>query len=625
MDSKLAGRGDRSEESITGLLQGWAERAPGRAAISAPGRRSLTYGDLYAQVENTVKRLNQLGVGRNDRVAMVLHNGPEMAVAFLAVSSGATCAPLNPDYGVREFEFYLSDLNPRALILQSGLDSPATGVAEKHGIPIIELGAVPQAEAGLFTLAGEERALVCEGGMAQAGEVALVLHTSGTTARPKIVPLRHTNLCASAFNIKAAYELAPDDCCLNVMPLFHIHGLVAAVLSTVAAGASVACTPGFEASRFFGWLEAFCPSWYTAVPTMHMAVLGQAASDTSISSRGSLRFIRSCSAALPPQVMAALEDTFGVPVLEAYGMTEAAHQMTSNPLPPSQRKPRSVGIPTGPQVAIMDGDGRLLTTGETGEILIHGVNVFMGYESNPEANKAAFVDGWFRTGDQGFLDGDGYLFITGRMKEIINRGGEKVAPREIDEMLLEHPAVAQAATFAVPHSTLGEDVAAAVVLHPHCRATERELRDLAFARLAEHKVPSQIVIVDTIPKGPTGKVQRIGLAEALAPTLKAEYVAPTTALEAALARIWAEVLGLEEVGIHDNFFRLGGNSLLAAQVISQLRETRGVRMALSALFAMPTVAGLAATVEQAENDNVGSLHAEKRDDLQNALRRLGYF
>jgi acyl-CoA synthetase (AMP-forming)/AMP-acid ligase II len=296
------------------------------------------------------------------------------------------------------------------------------------------------------------------------------------------------------------------------MPLFHIHGLMAGVLASLAAGAQVSCTPGFNALRFYAWLEEVRPSWYTAVPTMHQAILARAERHREVVARSRLRFIRSSSAPLPPQVMAELEATFDVPVIEVYGMTEAAHQMTSNPLPPGTRKPGSVGIAAGPEVGIMDERGNLLDRGQIGEVVVRGPNVMPGYEANPEANAAAFTNGWFRTGDQGVLDGDGYLRITGRLKELINRGGEKISPVEIDEALMQHPAVQQVVSFAMPHATLGDEVAAAVVLRDGQVTSERELRRFAASCLPHFKVPRRIVIVSELPKGATGKLQRIGLA-----------------------------------------------------------------------------------------------------------------
>jgi acyl-CoA synthetase (AMP-forming)/AMP-acid ligase II len=299
------------------------------------------------------------------------------------------------------------------------------------------------------------------------------------------------------------------------MPLFHIHGLIAAVLASLAAGGSTFCTPGFNALRFFAWLGEARPTWYTAVPTMHQAILARAARNPEAVAAAKLRFIRSSSASLPPQVMAELEALFSCPVIESYGMTEAAHQMTSNPLPPAPRKPGSVGIAAGPEVAIMAEDGGLLGPDTVGEIVIRGPNVTAGYVNNPSANEAAFAHGWFHTGDQGTLDADGYVRVTGRLKEIINRGGEKISPREVDEVLMDHPAVAQVVTFAMPHDKLGEEVAAAVVLRDGQAATEGEIRAFCATRLADFKVPRKIVILDEIPKGATGKLQRIGLAQKL--------------------------------------------------------------------------------------------------------------
>ena len=342
-----------------------------------------------------------------------------------------------------------------------------------------------------------------------------MLHTSGTTSRPKIVPLTQANVTASASHIRDSLALTPVDRCLNIMPLFHIHGLIAAVLSSLSAGAHISCSPGFNALKVFQWFAEVKPSWYTAVPTMHQAILDRAPRNAEIVAGMDLRFARSSSSSLPPQVMAALEETFGCPVIEAYGMTEAAHQMASNPLPPLARKPGSVGLAAGPEVAVMASDGALLGAETVGEIVIRGPNVTAGYENNPTANAEAFTHGWFHTGDQGVLDGDGYLRITGRLKEIINRGGEKISPREVDEVLMDHPAVSQVVTFALPHPKLGEDVAAAVVLRDGRSATDRELRDFTATRLADFKVPRKLVFLDEIPKGATGKLQRIGLAEKL--------------------------------------------------------------------------------------------------------------
>ncbi|MFP6741170.1 MAG: acyl--CoA ligase [Alphaproteobacteria bacterium] len=481
-------------------------------AISAPDRESLTYGGLRALARRTVGALNRLGLGRNDRVAIVLPNGPEMASAFVTIACGATTAPLNPAYRKDEFAFYMKDIAAKALVVEQGSESPAVAAARESGIAIHEIVVGSDDPAGGFSFPGDDG---CDAILAEADDVALLLHTSGTTSRPKIVPLTHGNLCASAANIRAALNLTGQDRCLNIMPLFHIHGLIAAVSATLGAGASVYCTPGFNALRFFSWLSDARPSWYTAVPTMHQAILSRAARNADAVSEAGLRFIRSSSSSLPPQVMAALEATFDAPVIESYCMTEATHQMASNPLPPLARKPGTVGIAAGPEVSVMSENGELLKPGATGEIVIRGPNVTPGYEANPTANAEAFIDGWFRTGDQGVIDPEGYLTITGRLEEIINRGGEKISPREVDEVLMDHPAVAQVVTFAMPHDKLGEEVAAAVVLRDGESAAERDIRDFVETRLADFKVPRKILFIDEITKGSAGKLQRIGLAEKL--------------------------------------------------------------------------------------------------------------
>lgn len=488
----------------------------GSRAIGAPGQSWLAGPALHALAHQAGAALNAGGIGRDDRVAIVLPNGPAMATVFVSVATFAAAAPLNPGYKPDEFEFYLSDLQPRAVMLQKGDDTPARAVATRLGIPVIEIVADAS---GNFTLHGLVPGAAARPGPATADDLALVLHTSGTTARPKIVRLTNGNLSASARHIAESLALTPADVCLNVMPLFHIHGLIAAVLSSLRAGGGVCCTPGFNAFKFAEWVETVHPTWYTAVPTMHQAILMRARSAPDRARAMGLRLIRSSSASLPPQVMLELEQVFGSPVIEAYGMTEAAHQMCANPLPPRARKPGAVGVAAGPEVAVMDTDGRILAQGDIGEVVIRGPNVTPGYDNNPEANERAFTDGWFRTGDQGRIDEEGYLFLTGRLKEQINRGGEKISPLEIDTVLLDHPALAQVVTFGIPHDKLGEEVGVVVVTMPGMTVTEQEVRDFAATRLAAFKVPRRVLVMDDVPKGATGKVQRIGLAAKLAEQL----------------------------------------------------------------------------------------------------------
>ncbi|MEP4194941.1 MAG: acyl--CoA ligase [Aliishimia sp.] len=486
-------------------------------AIGAPGRSWLTYGALEQLTHAVSNSLHSMGVARSDRVAIVLPNGPEMAAAFVCVAQVATTAPLNPGYREDEYVFYLEDLKAKALLVAEDYDGPALAAANRLGMGVIRLCVPEDATAGWFSLTSDMSGHA-DTDAPQGDDVALILHTSGTTSRPKIVPLLQSNVAASAQHIRASLDLTPDDRCMNVMPLFHIHGLIAAVAASLSAGASIWCAPGFDALKFFGWMKEADPTWFTAVPTMHQAILSRSGRNADVIAGARLRFLRSSSASLPAQVMVALNETFGAPVIEGYGMTEAAHQMASNPLPPRAQKPGAVGVEAGPKVRTAHETEDRLIDG-LGEIVISGPNVTPGYEGNPDANAKSFfmADGarWFRTGDQGAFDSDGYLELTGRLKEIINRGGEKISPLEVDGVLLDHPDIAQVVTFALPHPKLGEEVAAAVVLNAASEATERDIRDFATTRMADFKVPRKVIILEEIPKGATGKMQRIGLAKKL--------------------------------------------------------------------------------------------------------------
>ncbi len=489
-------------------------------ALGAPGRDWMTYGGLRQQSIYVANAMHAFGVGRADRVAIVLPNGPEMASAFFSVAQVATTAPLNPAYKEDEYAFYLEDLKAKALIVASDYDGPAIPAAERIGIPLIRLEIDESKPAGAFELTAHATGGQADETAPDETDIALILHTSGTTSRPKIVPLSQSNVHASAQNIQGSLRLSKDDRCLNVMPLFHIHGLIAAVAATFASGGQISCAPGFNALGFFSQLKEVEPTWYTAVPTMHQAILARADRNRQIIETSRLRFIRSSSASLPAPVMEELVEAFGAPVIEAYGMTEATHQMCCNPLPPRAQKPGSVGVPAGPEVRIAsETEDTLLAADGTGEIVISGPNVTQGYEGNEKANAENFfeVDGrrWFRTGDQGAFDAEGYLRLTGRLKEIINRGGEKISPLEVDAVLLSHPEIGQAVCFAVPHAKLGEEIAAAVVLSEGSRLTEKEIRAFASERLAKFKVPATVKILDELPKGATGKIQRIGMAEKL--------------------------------------------------------------------------------------------------------------
>lgn len=468
----------------------------------------VTYQSLRQQVLAMADALASAGIRPGDRVAIALPNGLPAIVSFLAASIAGTAAPLNPAYPYEEFLFFLSDTNARVLLCPPVGAEFARSAAADREIPILSVemtdkGNVHLVDAPTGTSATEPAA----------DDIALILHTSGSTGRPKRVPLRHFNLAVSSANIANTYALSEEDVSLCIMPLFHIHGLIGSTMATLLSGGTLVVPSKFNALSFWRTAREHRVTWFSGVPTMHQLLLARTHRKPVEAS--SLRFIRSCSAPFSPELIHRIEEIFGVPFVEAYGMTEAAHQMTSNPLPPRHRKPGSVGVGTGLRVRIMDKPGNSLENNQRGEIAIQGANVFRGYENNPEANARAFVNGWFRTGDQGYLDQDCYLHLTGRIKDIIIRGGENIAPHEVDEILLRHPAVAAAVTFGCAHPTLGEEVAAAVVLHEPHGATESALIKHCRERLAEHKCPKKIYLVKSIPTTATGKIRRRAVAAAL--------------------------------------------------------------------------------------------------------------
>jgi acyl-CoA synthetase (AMP-forming)/AMP-acid ligase II len=480
---------------LSTLLDALNAAPDGRWAVILPdtGQR-VTYGSLRARVTELAAALRAAGVGAGDRVAIALPNGLPSLVSLVAASLAGTAAPLNPAYTYEEFRFYMEDTGAK-LLISDGVEEARRAAAD-GGLPVL-----PPDAAG----AGSPPP-------PSPDDIALVLHTSGSTGRPKRVPLRHANLAVSIENIRSTYRLGPDDVSLCVMPLFHVHGLMASAMATLASGGTVVLPARFNPLAFRRLIREHGVTWYSAAPSIHqLALARQSEPGAGI---GTLRFVRSCSAALPRELMGRMEDYFGAPVLEAYGMTEASHQMASNPLPPAVRKPGSVGTGTGVGIRIRNDRGEPLAVGQAGEVCIQGPNVIREYEDNPEATASSFFDGWFRTGDQGVLDQDGYLRLTGRLKELINRGGEKIAPREIDDVLLAHPAVSEAVCFGVPHAIWGEEVVAAVVLREPGAAAEADLIAYCRERLAEFKCPKRIHVTRTLPRTASGKIQRLSVANA---------------------------------------------------------------------------------------------------------------
>ena len=480
-----------------------------KIAITSENKSQISYKNLKIFIDNISKQLSGNGITNKDRAAIVLPNGPTMATSFLGISSYMSAAPLNPSYKSEEYEFYLKDLNPKILIVEKNSKNPSIEIAKKLNIEICELKIHKDQPEGLFNLFENKS----DYSLPDENDEALVLHTSGTTSRPKIVPLSNNNIYSSSENISKSLDLTDKDHCLNIMPLFHIHGLIAVLATSMKVGASICASSGFNALKFLDLAKSEKITWYSGVPTMHQAILLRANKSGDVAKKLNLRLIRSSSASLPPAVFKNLNEVFNCPVIEAYGMTEATHQMTSNPLPPKQQKAGFVGIPAGPEVCIMDDNGNILKQGNVGEICIKGDNVTLGYENNDDANKTSFTNGWFRTGDQGYFDNDGYLKISGRLKEIINKGGEKISPLEVDNILMDHPSIDQAVCFGYEDKMLGENIASAIIIKDGMECSENEVLNYAEKKLAKFKIPKKIFFVDEIPKGATGKLQRNVLAK----------------------------------------------------------------------------------------------------------------
>ncbi|MVT65637.1 AMP-binding protein [Bradyrhizobium pachyrhizi] len=602
------GAGRRPFPCVRDLLADHAETAPERYAILAPARRPMTYGALWTQANEVVFGLRNVGVRRTDRVAVVLSDGPEVAVAAITVAAGAVCVPLNPGFTCDEYLRYFGELQLAALLTHADLNSASRRAAQIQGVPVIDVSMRPNEGAGAFSVAGRAPQLLVDDEFASSADDAFILMTSGSTSRPKTVPLTHASVCLSADNVGAVLELEARDRLLSVLPLFHGHGLISGLLAALAAGSSTVCPPGFDATAFFGWLMEFRPTWYTAVPAIHRALLAAADPYRQAAQRSSLRLVRSASTSLSSEVLEGLEALFGVPVIDTYGMTEAATQIAANPL--QRRKRGSVGRPAGPEIGILDRRGRRLPSGKRGEIALRGPTITRRYDNDAAATASAFQDGWFRTGDLGYLDADRYLFIVGRIKEIIHKGGQKIAPAEVESALLSHPAVIEAAVFPVPHERLGADVAAAIVLRQDAKVSVQSLRDFARGRLAGFKVPGLIVIVPEIPKGPGGKIKRNELAAGLSKTRPIQDdgkgVAPSSELERQLAGIWKDILDIDRISVDQDVFALGVDSLAMTQLILRVEECFGIMLSFEDIFNSSTVAALALRLESSK-ESAGSL------------------
>lgn len=587
---------DRVFPDILNLLKQQASDLGSKSALEFEGYETISYRDLHARVIAAAQRLSGAGLaksGQRPRIGIVMPNGLQLATTLLSVSVVGAALPFNPGYTVVEFEAYFKDTKIDALIVSDKDRSNALLAATVLGIPVIRVGKdgdvlAPFVQVGPLSVP-------------QPNDVALVLLTSGSTGRAKSVPLTHRNVCTSARDVCRSLELTSEDRCLAMWEQYHVGGLVDLLLAPLASGGTVICTKGFHAAEFYRLLGAAKPTWFQVVPTTLNDIVGHARRHGLTPQGTSLRFLRSVAAALPPRLMAEAEELFQLPVITTFGMTEAGPLITSTPLPPAVRKPGSVGKSCGCEIRIADMNGNTLPAGTEGQVAIRGDNVFPGYEGDAAANTAQFRDGWFFTGDLGRLDADGELTLTGRLKQLINRGGEKVNPQEVDDALLSHPAVAEAACFSVAHATLGEDVAAAVVLRG--TAEVESIRRHLATLLAPFKIPARIQVMESLPRNAVGKVDRLALAEAMAKadTQTVKTSAAPSPLEERIAKVWARELNLPNVNVDADFRSIGGDSLSAVRIFLAIETELGHTLPESSLTQIHTVRDMVRVIEQGQS------------------------
>ncbi len=596
-------------QTIYDVVRHWADRTPAAPAFLALDRPPIDYRTLKRAVDQIGTELAACGVRRHDRIAIAEPGGTDVAIAAVGVWSHAAAVPINPKLTPGEMALALRDLRVKTLAVTEPEASPARDLARRIGLPVLSITRDIEADSYRIEIEGGPLGPPGPREPARADDPVLILATSGTTSHSKIVPLLQRHLRARGALNSRFLELTPDDRALNLMPLFHGGGLSAGIATCLFAGSSVCPLPGLDAETFYQHLEALEPTYAMGAPTVFSSILDQADRFPSAiaKARPSLRMIRTGAGKLDTVLADRLQETFDAPVIQVYGSSESGW-LACDPVSIERRKPGSVGLPRPNEVAVFGEDGKFAPAGIVGEIGARGEAVFEAYENGGPSNASVFADGWYRTGDAGYFDEDGYLFLTGRLNEVINRGGQKVAPTEIDEALQSHPSIRAAAAFPIPHATLGEEIAATVVATEGESADEQDLLRYLRERLAPYKLPRRIVFVDDIPKGPTGKVQRHKLAETLGLSTTASDSAhqdvaqdrPATPLEETLRALWAKALGRKDVGLHDDFFMLGGDSLQAVNLFLDIERHLGRRLPRAILFDSATVAEMAARIEAEE-------------------------
>jgi acyl-CoA synthetase (AMP-forming)/AMP-acid ligase II len=561
--------------------------APASPAILAPGRPPLSYSALLRSIAELRVQFAGAGLVNGHRVALALPDGPDFLVTLLAATAFGPCAPLDPSASRQEYQGYFSQLRASSLITTGS----AISAAKAQGMRVIELGDHLRVQRCYPECGPTEPPATTS--------ACLLMFTSSTTGIPKLVPIAPANLEASCRDEARVLDLTGQDRLLNLTPQFNLRGLRTA-LSQLCLGGSVVCPPRFDPDSFPQWLEEFEPTWISVAAPGLNALCSLSRQIPGLWRGTGVRFIRSGGTAPDPHILRELEQLSGVPVLDGYGTTETGGATRETV---GWRKPGSVGRTTGAEIAIFDDAGSPVGPLAPGEIAIRGANVTSGYLENDDANRRAFHAGWFRTRDQGYLDEDGFLFLTGRIDDVINRGGQKVQPQDVEAVLKDHPAVEDAAVFGVAHKTLGEEVAALVVLNAVLNSgpvAEIELRRFAETRLTSYKVPHSIQFVDQIPRTGAGKLQRRLLRDTYGQFTNLEQApeAPATETEKALAAIWESELRQGPISREANFFSLGGDSLTAALVGTQIQSTFGVNLDLRAFVEYPRLRDLSRVLDE---------------------------
>lgn len=607
------------------LIAQQASISPDATAINSDGG-SLSFAQLL-QIQNDFGNyLRNKGVEVDSKVALILSQGPTMAICALSVAQVATCVPLNPDYTSEELQNCLNQIQPILVITTRELNKK---VLESHlddKFKVIEVELTMDFK-GL--IAGSVQIPTTDATSlpnTKGNTIAYQLFTSGSTSQPKMVPLTHEQLLVSTQNLISSLRLSAEDRCLNMMTMFHVGGLLDLLIAPLSVGCQVFITSEIGSHTFFKVAHDFKPTYLQAVPTLLKDFLNyaeiQSLQKETISP---LRFIRSVSAPLTIDLAQRAEAFFNCKVIEIYGMTETAGVISSNPLPPGERKISSVGVPVNEvKVQIIDSQNNPLGSNEVGKIIVKGKNVFKGYVTSQLENQSLFVGEWFITGDLGYKDEEGYLFLTGRIKDMINRGGEKISPLEIDWVIQQHPSVLEAACFAIPHKNLGEEVAAAIVLNSNNPTDKEDIQGFLASKISQFKIPRKIYFVEELPKNLGGKLQRHRLTEQFSDndehssTFSKEQLTTT---EEAIAQVWRSVLEINEVRKYDNFFDLGGDSLRAVLLISELETTLKLKVDPRIIYEFPLLNEFTKEVE-------GGITLKKKNlptsegDLKAELERL---